>query len=168
MKEVYVYCEGATEETFVRDILAPAFRGKQIFIKPSKFRNSHNSGGVSKYSKIKRYLNDLCQKNPNAIVTTMLDYYGLPSEVPGVRKGLIESALQHVEDIEAAIFEDIGVRNLIPNLLLYEFEALLFSDTTRFSCLGLSERTMKQLRDIREKADSPEHINNHPSTLMGG
>lgn len=157
MKRVMIYCEGPTEETFINRILAPEFWWREVFITAS------SCNGVSKYSIIKRDLNALCKGDPEMIVTTMLDYYALPSGTPGIgeRHGSIYEKVIHVE---TKIREDIGMGNLLPNLLLHEFEALLFSQPECFSYCGLSLRELQKLCDIRTNADTPENINNNPNT----
>lgn len=158
MKRVIVYCEGPTEETFVNRVLAPFLYPNEIYLRAS------SCNGVSKYSIIRRDLNALCKSDPSAIVTTMLDYYALPSDTPGSNSGEGGDIYQKVQRIEAAIQEDIGAPNLIPNLMVHEFEALLFSKPECFSYCGLNERAIRQLCSIRDEFDSPEHINNNPNT----
>lgn len=158
MKRVIVYCEGPTEETFVNRILAPVFWHRNIFLTASSCH------GVSKYSIIKRDLSTLCKHDPNAIITTMLDYYALPSDTPGMRDAIGGSVYDKVTHVEDRIKEDIGTDNLIPNLMLHEFESLLFSDPTCFSYCGLPSRKIDELCRIREGAETPEHINNDPNT----
>lgn len=158
MRRVIVYCEGPTEETFVNRLLAPFLYPSEVYLTASP------CNGVSKYSIIKRDLNSLCKSDPNAIVTTMLDYYALPSDTPGINSGESRDIYQRVRRIESAIQDDVGVNNLLPNLMVHEFEALLFSKPECFSYCGLSNRAIQQLCFIRDKFDSPEHINNSPNT----
>ncbi len=158
MKRVIVYCEGPTEETFVNRILAPAFWHRNIYLTASSCH------GVSKYSIIKRDLSTLCKHDPNAIITTMLDYYALPSDTPGMRDAIGGSIYDKVTHVEDRIKEDIGTDNLIPNLMLHEFESLLFSNPTCFSYCGLPSRKIDELCRIRKEVETPEHINNNPNT----
>lgn len=158
MKRVIVYCEGPTEETFIKNLLAPLFYPKEILLIASP------CNGVSKYSRIKRDLYTLCKSDPTATITTMLDYYGLPSDTPGINVSGAGNIYEEVKKIETAIKEDIGVSNLIPNLMVHEFEALLFSKPECFSYCGLNNRTMQKLQSIKDSFDSPEHINNNPNT----
>lgn len=110
MKRVIVYCEGPTEETFVNRILAPFLYPSEVYLTAS------SCDGVSKYSIIRRDLNALCKSDPSAIVTTMLDYYALPSDTPGIHSGEGENIYQKVQMVETAIQEDIGnSSNLIPS-----------------------------------------------------
>lgn len=158
MKRVIVYCEGPTEETFVNRILVPALCSKNVFV------SAHPCHGVSKYSIIRKDLSTLCKHDPTAIITTMLDYYALPSDTPGKSDLSFNSALDKVRHIEECIKLDIGVDNLIPNLTLHEFEALLFSNPECFSYCGLPRKVLNALHDIRASFETPEHINNSPNT----
>ena len=160
MKRVIVYCEGPTEETFVNRLLAPFLYPYEVYLTAS------SCNGVSKYSIIKRDLSSLCKSDPSAVVTTMLDYYALPSDTPGMelKERGNGDIYQRVHRIESGIQDDIGVANLLPNLIVHEFEALLFSKPECFSYCGLSDRAIGQLGTIRDRFDSPEHINNSPNT----
>ena len=139
MKRVIVYCEGPTEETFVNRVLAPFLYPHEIYLRAS------SCNGVSKYSIIRRDLNALCKSDPSAIVTTMLDYYALPSDTPRSNSGEGGDIYQKVQRIEAAIQEDIGAPNLIPNLMVHEFEALLFSKPECFSYDTVNEQFLEPL-----------------------
>ena len=161
MTRVIVYCEGPTEETFVNRILAPAFWHRNIYLTASSCK------GVSRYSKIRQDLTAWCKHDQDAVVTTMLDYYALPSDTPGMRDAVDGTIYDKVTHVEECMKADIGAGNLIPNLMLHEFEALLFSDPSCFSYCGLSDRRIDELRRIREEAETPEHINHHPNTEIG-
>lgn len=157
MKEVLVYCEGPTEETFVKRILSDRLAQYGIFLRPS------SCDGVARYAKIKRELNNFC-KSSNMVVTTMLDYYGLPADTPGMRDQVAGDLYAKVEYVEQAIAQDLGQENLIPNLMLHEFEALLFSEPTKFEYCGLRPSAIRELQEIKANAETPEHINNNPNT----
>lgn len=158
MKRVLVFCEGPTEETFIRDILAPAFYSKDISIAATP------CNGVSKYSIIKKRVECLCKSDPTAIITTMLDFYGLPSETPGKNLACGQDIYFNVKLVEDAIGQDIGMSNFIPNLMMHEFEALLFSEPECFQFSDISQNNLNELKDIAAHAETPEHINNSPET----
>ena len=158
MKRVFVFCEGPTEETFIKGLVAPSFWTKEITLIPIVCR------GVSKYSIIKKKLSDLCKNDRSALVTTMLDYYGLPNETPGKNVNHNGNIYRHIEMVEEAIQQDVGMDNLLPNLMLHEFEALLFSKPECFQYCCLPDKSIKELQKISDSAESPEHINNSPDT----
>lgn len=166
MKFVYIYCEGQTEESFVNNVLAPYFQRMEIYVTPIIHKTNRTAtktfkGGVSTYGSIKKELLILCQ-NTNAIVTTMLDYYGMPSDTPLINS-TEEDIYQRAEHIESVIADDIGRDNFIPNLIMHEFEGLLFSDPQAFSEIA-ADRAVENLQEIRDSVASPEHINNSPLT----
>ena len=89
MKNVYIYCEGQTEESFINKVLYPFFINIQINVIPiicttKRTSTSKYKGGVSDYSKIKNELLILCKQHKNEIITTMFDYYAMPSNTPQI------------------------------------------------------------------------------------
>ncbi len=154
MVRVIVYCEGVTEEIFVNEILAPYFGDRGIYLVASQC----GTGGVSKYSKIKKDIIRWCRQDKGRYVTSMIDYYGFPSDVPW-EKTEISDLNGKISRFEQDMYEDIGEDNFIPNIMVHEFEALLFSDVRAFSCIGIFEKTINKLKTIRDQFSSPEHIN---------
>lgn len=157
MTEVIIYCEGETEETFVNEILTPYLAEKGIFVRASSCK------GVSKYPKIRKNLKTMCRSYRHGYVTTMLDLYGIPSDTPG-KMNSSDNVYSKVENVENEIGLDIGEDNFIPNLMLHEFEALLFSDPDCFSYCGQGTEFVKNIRKIRKDFETPEHINDNPNT----
>lgn len=56
MKNVYIYCEGQTEESFINEILYPYFLNCGIVVRPiicitKRTANMKYKGGVSNYAK---------------------------------------------------------------------------------------------------------------------
>ncbi|MCL2017122.1 MAG: DUF4276 family protein [Defluviitaleaceae bacterium] len=151
MSRLLVYCEGATEELFIKDVLAPYLLTANIYAKPI------GADGASKYSKIKTELTKLGKNDSQAIITTMFDYYALPNETPGV-KNATGSLYEKIQHIESAVNTDLGLPNVFFNLIVHEFEGLLFADTTAFADIA-NETQLVDLAKIRQKFNSPEHIN---------
>lgn len=131
MKRLVVIAEGETEESFVNNILIPYFNSLGIYNYIQCFKTKHSNGGLSKYSYIKQDIIKIIYET-DVVVTTLLDFYRLPSDFPGYRQN---NALPHdrwVEIIEGQIKEDIErtqeqrFDNFIPYIQLHEFEALIF------------------------------------------
>ena len=157
MKRLLVYCEGPTEESFVRTVLAPYFLGMNAFAVPI------GASGVSKYSIIKKELKRICKDDHTATITTMLDYYGLPSDTPGV-SATSGTIYNKVEYIETTVEADLGeLKNLIFNLSLHEYEGLLFSHISAFEGIA-DNKQLAALKSIIENFETPEHINNSYDT----
>ena len=157
MVRLMVYCEGETEEAFINEVLVPVLSDLGIYT------SAHSCKGVSRYAKIRKDLRNFCRNYRDGYVTMMLDYYGIPSDTPGVTesKGDVYEKVRHVENM---IKDDIGEPNLIPNLMLHEFEALLFSDPRYFSEVIENRGAVDKLIRIRGDYCTPEHINDNPNT----
>ncbi len=167
MKMVYIYCEGPTEESFINTILYPYFFNIGIVVVPiicstKRTATRKYKGGVQEYGKIKYELTKLCKSHKHAYVTTMFDYYAMPTDTPGI--DCFEVDLQkRMRIIEETINSDIGESNCIFHLNLHEFEALLFSHPASFALIADNDIVGK-LQEIRDSYETPEHINNSVET----
>ena len=164
MSRVLVFVEGQTEETFVRDLLVPYFSRLGIYLTPILAQTSPgHKGGIVSYGKVKHQLTRLCRQDQGAYVTTMMDYYGLPNDFPGL-DGRVADAHEQVVRLELALQQDIDAPNFIPNLMLHEFEALLFSAPEKFAEWLDDQALLAPMAAIRAAFATPEHINNSPQT----
>lgn len=164
MSRVLVFVEGQTEETFVRDLLVPYFSRLGIYLTPILAQTSPgHKGGIVSYGKVKHQLTRLCRQDQGAYVTTMMDYYGLPNDFPGL-DGRVPDAHEQVARLEQALQQDIDAPNFIPNLMLHEFEALLFSAPEKFAEWLDDQALLAPMAAIRGAFATPEHINNSPQT----
>lgn len=164
MSRVLVFVEGQTEETFVRDLLVPYFSRLGIYLTPILAQTSPgHKGGIVSYGKVKHQLTRLCRQDQGAYVTTMMDYYGLPNDFPGL-DGRVADAHEQVMRLELALQQDIDAPNFIPNLMLHEFEALLFSAPEKFAEWLDDQALLAPMAAIRGAFATPEHINNSPQT----
>jgi len=106
--------------------------------------------------------------------TTMIDLYGAPSDFPGlVESARISIPLKKAQFLQEQLALDIRrqlpahpvAQRFIPYLQLHEFEALLFSDPSKFAiAFPDQDYAIGQLQRIRASFESPEHINNCPET----
>jgi hypothetical protein len=165
MIRVHVFVEGQTEETFVNQVLYEHFQNQDIYLNPILVKTSATGkGGVVSYAKIKPQLDRKCREDKTAFVTTMFDLYGLPNDFPG-RNSLPNTCdpFQKAVYLEQEMGKDIGHRNFIPNLLVHEFEALLYSQPQVFAaCFDVG--VVSILQGDRNQFSSPEHINDNPRT----
>ena len=167
MKNLYVYCEGQTEESFVNQVLYDYLFPLGVVTRPivcttSRRHSKKHKGGVSDYFKVKNELIKICKDHSNEFVTTMFDYYAMPSNTPGI-DNQNPDIYARVQEIEAEIDEDIGMRNCSFHLMLHEFESILFSKPSSFSLI-VDEHVVAGIQAIRDSFSSPEHINNSPDT----
>lgn len=169
MIRVKILVEGQTEETFVRDVLAPYYARRQIFVTPIIVLTSPcNKGGITSYGKVRRQLIRLCRQDRGAVITTMFDLYGLPMDFPGRQDAVYPAngnGEQKADFLEDRMTVDIGEGNLMPHLSVHEFEALLFVEPEKFSDWFDDDGPIEQLRQIRAQAGGlPEQINDNPIT----
>lgn len=179
MKRVYVLAEGQTEETFLRAVLAPHLQRFDVHLTPilmltkraksgSKFK-----GGVTSYAKAQQDLRQLLRDSSVALVTTMIDYYGLPEDFPGVSTLPLQgSCYQRVEHLEAAWRDDARDPRFLPYLSLHEFEALLLVMPDEIARTLQQRSTPEALRKAGASKRSPEEINDgfntHPAARITG
>ena len=169
MKKVHILVEGQTEERFVNDILAKYFSSKEVYLNPivsttkriksgKKFR-----GGITSYKKIKQDILPLINDTSSILVTTMIDLYGLPSDFPG--KANAPSQPDHLlSHLESAFESDINSKKFKAFFVKYEFEGLLFSNPDEIAKKLTNKKLLKELWKIRKSFETPEDINNNPST----
>jgi hypothetical protein len=161
---INILCEGQSEESFIKKILAPYLEMKGIYMKPIVL------GGVSRYSGIRKELKRL-GRDSSAFLTTMLDFYKLPQDVPGVRQYKHEKKAEPemiASDIEKRIRENLkdhlACKDFLPYIQMHEFEALLFSDINGFRQIGMSPPVIDKLEKEVKKFPTPEHVNNSEQT----
>jgi hypothetical protein len=165
---LHVVVEGQTEETFVRDILAPELAVRATIadvhrITTGRKRGIPHRGGFVAYDHLR---NDLTlwmkqeQRNADVRFTTMIDLYGLPQDFPGKKEGeKMQDPFQKVAELESRFMDDLSDERLIPYIQLHEFEALLFSSPDAFlATFPANDAEIGKLRQIREEFQSPEHI----------
>jgi len=162
MIRVYVFCEGQTEETFVRELLQPHFNGMAIFLYPIVVRTSkRGKGGVSTYGKIKSQIEKKCKEEKSAWVTTLLDYYQFPKDfLTSIDE---KPSIDRAREVQEAFERDISHDNFIANLVVHEFEGLLFASPQSFKN-WFDNNSIIKLIDVRREFSSPEHINDGVDT----
>jgi hypothetical protein len=136
---LFVFCEGWTESTFVDNVMAPHFARSAAasvssLVLPSRrnVTNRAGKGGWNSYAKAKMFIQQTMQKHHRigTWFTTMLDYYGLPTDFP---KPCQQSASprDQVRALELVFRNDViedKFYRFTPYLQLHEFEALLLAD----------------------------------------
>ncbi|MFZ6844956.1 DUF4276 family protein [Undibacterium sp. RuTC16W] len=168
MTRVYIIVEGQTEEAFVRELLSPHYARIGIYFTPIIISTSPGyKGGVVSYAKVKPQLLRLCKQDSEAYVTTMFDLYALPGDFPG--KSLVNypsmgSGSQKTAFLEMQLAQDINLANFIPNLMIHEFEALLFVQPEKFGEWTDDATVVQTLSAVTQAYTTPEDINDSPQT----
>lgn len=169
MTRVYVVVEGQTEESFVKDSLAPMLWPRSVYLTPILLGRR---GGTPTYARVKRDVVALLKQDQTAYCSTMVDLYGLGRDFPGLPLLPGLQNLDKVRHIEQAVRSDViaglpGLRpdlRSLPYLQLHEYEGLLFSDPAAFAA-GIGQHHLAQpFQAIRVQFATPEDINDDPNT----
>ena len=170
MPRLSIIVEGWTESDWVDAILAPhLYRFGYSYVRPVLF---NASGGVTRWAAERNDIIDELRNPRVHLVTTMVDYYGLPPTWPGrIRSKHLTDPLAKAQAIEEAVrrdiagsFTDLDPRRFLPNVIMHEFEGLLFSDPGNLA-LGIGRRELAPvLTAIRDAFDTPEQINDSRQT----
>lgn len=158
MKRLIIICEGPTEVQFCKDILDSFLIHKSIAAYYPLV--SKSGGGIVPWKILKEQI--IRHLREGAYVTLLIDYYGIPDRYafPGWQEAKqIGQKQNRMEFLETAMFDDIENplnAKFIPNLLLHEFEGLLFNNLTAF------ERVFED-REITNKRELADTIRRHPN-----
>lgn len=173
MKRICIVCEGQTEETFVREVLAPSFYELDLNLIGETIQTStgHKGGSLS-YERVHKHLRNRLNQASAYAVTTLFDFYRLDNEFPGFSEAKAKHNLQQqLEVLNQALHQDVvGKVGCMPNRFIpyiqpHEFEALLFSDVTTLTNSESNWRGSEAaLHLARNAVESPEHINERPDT----
>lgn len=169
MQKVIVLVEGQTEEKFVKEVLNSHFNNHGKYLMPTIINTRivksgpNFKGGILSYGQVKRDLVRLLGDTSACCVTTMFDLYGLPSEFPG-RDDAPPKPYERVVHIEAAFAKDIDHKRFLSNLILHEFEGLLFTMPAEIARALNEPDREPELTKIRTSFQTPEEINDNPKT----
>lgn len=173
--DIYIVVEGQTEQTFVRDVLAPHMAHKKIYLRAALIGKPGHKGGDIRFKRAKKDIGNFLKQRQDTYISTMFDYFRIDSMWPGraevsrkIRNGTILTAIHKAGILEAATYDEIvksfsgcnSENRFIPYIEMHEFEALLFSDADI-----LAEKTeidVSQIREIVEEYNNPEEINEDP------
>lgn len=170
MLQIAVSVEGQTEERFVKEILLPYFKQRNIILEPitvitKRLANASYRGGSITFEKaikdIKRLLNPKYD-----YVTTFYDYYGINKDF--LPQTISDNPYITVKQIEKKMVENIDNAKFIPYIQLHEFETFLFIDANTTSANLLNCNKNKVISTINHALQNnnlnPELINNSPTT----
>ena len=173
MIEVIVVGEGQTEEAFIRDVMAPPLAVEGIYLQPRLISTSCQArGGALTPDRVLRFLRNTLRERADTYVTTLFDLYRLAPDFPGTQAATaLSDPLARVGLIEAAFAASVIERSecraerFLAYIQPYEFEALLFSGIERVAEVESQwQSQLEPLRQARNCARSPEHINDGPTT----
>lgn len=167
MVDLAIVCEGKTERTFVEKTLAPHFECFGVwtdFIEIG-IPNVQHGGDVS-FERLMRDVELLLADHE--YVTTIVDFFRLGKGWRGMESCRdAKTSADKAEIVERAALEDaqdmlknqeVG-RRFIPNVLMHEFEALLFTDPSAIVKITRAWKANPGLQAVAAQFASPEDIN---------
>ena len=168
---VTVVVEGATEQRFVKEILAPYLGAKSVFMTPIILSKPGQKGGDVRFVRAKNDIARYLKQRSDTYVSLLVDYYGIGRDWPGlnsVRPGASprDIATTICTETQGAIDAELSDyrSNLrfVPHVAVHEFEALLFSEP---ATLASAIQVNRQHIDvIIEQCGEPEAIDDSPDT----
>ena len=122
-------------------------------------------GGITGFPKVEYDLRRLLGDRDAALITTMIDYYGLPDDFPGKRGLQGRNSYERALELEAALEGYFGADpRFLAYLMIHEFEALLFSSPGVLAEVMNSPSAQASLQGIRGAFLTPEDIDDNPQT----
>ncbi len=176
MSRLIVHVEGQTEESFVNQVLAPHLYDHGYTSVSARLignaRQRSRRGGIRRWELVRDGILSHLKADDGLSVTTMVDYYGLPTTWPGRaeapalpfpdRSASVERDI--LDDVSAQLGDSFDRQRFIPYVVMHEFEGLLFSDPEGLGRgIGQDDLTPNFLA-IRNAFDTPEQINDSPET----
>ncbi|MFB9300302.1 DUF4276 family protein [Kibdelosporangium philippinense] len=129
---LHLLVEGQTEETVVRDIIAPHLTAVGWWVNWSIVKTKRpasgpaHRGGLGSWQKLEIELRNLLRDSSLKVLTTVLDYYGFPPDAPGMSNRPNGSAHDRVDHVERELRAHFGDARFLPHLVLHELEAWVF------------------------------------------
>lgn len=170
MKYVAVVVEGQTEEVFLNEIVQASL-GDAVWLKPIVVRTGQSAsgrprqggGGWKHYSQM---LRTLCRQPHWDLITTLIDFYGLPKDAP-----VCPCTPSHVSsDVcadgrQRAIAGETEDPRLQPFIAVHEFEALVISAAAESEQIFGSAKTARTFDALLQRYDgNAEAINDGVNT----
>ena len=180
MTRLLLHVEGQTEESFVNEVLA--FHLYSVgYIEVSarimgNARQRDRRGGIKPWPGVREGILNHLKQDAGCMVSTMVDYYGLPQRGADAWPGRMAAAIaefpEKASTVEDALLADVRTHmgssfnpdRFVPFVMMHEFEAMLFSDCAKFCNLIGRSDLLPQFQTIRDAFESPEEIDDSPQT----
>lgn len=167
MAKLAVICEGKTERKFCDELLVAHLTPRGIEVQAIEIGvDCLQPGGNVTFARV---LHDLELLLPDYdSVTTLVDFFRLCDDWTGLKKispGMSSSAQAEVVEQSAlvdakAFLPDVDIATrFIPNVLMHEFEGLLFTDPAAIVDITRAHSSLADLTSVAAEFSSPEDIN---------
>mgnify|MGYP002623297454 CR=1 FL=1 len=141
MIRLQIVAEGHAEERFCKRMLIPHLAQFEVFANVSMIETStrhrrpdiHFKGGFVTYSHLRKDVLRFVRGDSaeDFRVTTFVDFFHIPSDMPGYSTMPSFGADAQIRHLETALAADIGDARFLPYIQKHEFEAFLFVDMAR-------------------------------------
>lgn len=170
--------EGESEELFVKLMLAPHLveyfvYAEAVLVDTRGRAGGPKMGGGNHWRDVRKSLLPMLHQR-DVWVTTLLDFYGLRDDFPGVSEArAISRACEGVALLEQRLAEAVDrPRRFIPFFAKHEFEAWYFAAPEKIESHFDREGIASQLAEVVRVYGGPEEINHgratHPSARLEG
>ena len=175
IKNVYVAAEGQAEANFVKKVLCPYFIEKGVVLIPNTIVTSTDlrhgrvyKGGITSYASAWNTIKNCISsaRSSGCFATTMIDYYGLPGDTPGIKDlSGYSNPYDMVKHVEEAVLADSGADpyKFFPYIQLHELESLQFVNLDSLAN-EYFDHDIEPLRTCSIEQPYPELINNSHET----
>ncbi len=163
--------EGQTEETFANRMLLPhlyslGFHDVSVTVVETK-RTAGGAkfrGGLLSWQQLRKDIR-LLVHDGGALITTLIDFYALPSDVPGVSSlGAGWDARRRVAHVEGEVSKAIDRANFLPHIVLHELEALLYADPDAVGAHFNDHDVVTSMQADLAQCSEPELVDDGPNT----
>lgn len=166
MRSVYLLAEGQSEYMVIDAVLQPHLERigfhvrKSVLVTKPATGGPARRGGVGSWARIEAEIRRILRDPTIGVVTTMIDYYGLPEDSPGMsRRSLTADPLSRVTTVERAVEEAIGDPRFTAHLVLHELEAWVLAASGPLGDLVGNRRLTEQIRKVVDGHGGPEQVN---------
>ena len=143
MKRLCIICEGQTEGEFVRKLLVPHLQafGIDAYATPLTAGPKQQKGGNVSVPRLAKHIRN--EYHNVRFITTLVDYYGFKNIKGRSKKQLEQDILNQAQSL---IGQRFNAHYVVPYVQMHEFEALLFSDISKFELLSDNWNNESQTR----------------------
>jgi len=110
--DIYIVVEGPTEQTFVRDVLAPQMAHEGIYLHPVLIGKPGHKGGDVRFIRAKNDIGNFLRQRSDTYISTMFDYFRIDSK--GLTINNLNNIMRLISEFCSSIHHE---RFLFSNLL---------------------------------------------------
>ncbi|WP_322748625.1 MULTISPECIES: DUF4276 family protein [unclassified Frankia] len=170
MRSLYLLAEGHTEFVIIDQVLEPFLVAAGFHVRKSIITTRRMAsgpakrGGVTSWNRLENEIRRVLQDPTIDVVTTMIDYYGLPQDAPGMSTRPDASAHEGVTYVETEIERKIGDPRFVPHVVLHEIESWILAAAPQLGDLVGDSRVARRLARIVDDHGGPELVDNGVTT----